>query len=306
MFPYKEMNKRLREEVVATELYDLYRLVDIETHLVHSYPEGSEEPQPTDKTCHHIWGSDGPCANCTSRLCVSRHEGIMKIEFLNGQVLFIYSTPVDFAGKTWALELIKDVTHSFVVPNADRQDNMEITHMIRQFNDLAVRDTFTRLFNKPYTLNKLASIIDDAEEAAAAGEDAPALPPAVVMLDIDFYKTVNDLYGHNMGDHVLLHVSRALEAYAGTLQDGWCARFGGDEFTIGAPYGLSEKDLQRLENALDELHAYRFNFEGKLFSIVLSKGIAYLKPGDTPRSLLGRADEAMYAEKLEHHAQVSK
>lgn len=289
MFPYKDLSKPLRQHVVETNLYDLYRLVDIRTHEVYEFSEGQPEPVPTGTTCHHIWGQSGPCANCTSRACLARNEAIIKIESLNGKMLLIYSTPVFVNDKPYALELVKDVTSSFMVPDPEQHDNIEITQMVRKFNEVAVRDGFTKLYNKAFVMNQLHTDMEDHSSVA------------FVMFDLDLFKDVNDRFGHMVGDEVLLYLAQHLDELALSFKDGWAARFGGDEFTMCAPNGIDEEGMQRLRDMMARVEAHKFEAEGIEFTASVSFGVARQTASDTPQSLIERADEAMYAMKKDKH-----
>lgn len=298
MWPYKELCSDMRREVLLADMFDFYRLVEIETHRVWSFSEGQDAPSPSDQTCHHIWGSEGPCANCTSRICIARNEGIMKIETLDEKVLYIYSTPVKIKSKPFALELIKDVTSSLMIPSMETRDNIQIIQMVDRFNELAALDSFTKLYNKNYTVNRIETLISKV----ADGETDHDRPPAIIMLDLDLFKEVNDEYGHTIGDEVLLFVAESLELFAGMQEGGWACRFGGDEFLVIAPNGIDAENLDRLERIIDKIQTHRFISDGKEFTVGVSYGIAYLADDDTPREAIDRADDSMYLMKKQHHA----
>lgn len=79
--------------------------------------------------------------------------------------------------------------------------------------------------------------------------------------------------------------------------DGWVGRFGGDEFVLCAPKGLSEGDLERLFAEIDAIERHAFQAEAGSFSLAASCGVCFVRPDDTVRSLLDRADVAMYRAK---------
>lgn len=297
MFPYNEINDDLLNDAIAAKLFDFYRLVDISTHSVCEYGKGATEVRATDETCHHVWGRFRPCANCTSSACILRQEEIIKIEQLNEQVLLIFSVPTEVNGHPYALELIKDVSNSLMVPSAVKRDNIEITQMISQFNELATHDSFTGLFNKTYSMNQLQIAIDDC---ATENDIAAGTNPAIVMLDVDRFKGFNDLYGHIAGDEVLAYFASEFKRIVGDYEDAWAARFGGDEFALGFPHGLDSIEREALFSELDRIQAHAFKVEDGTIRLGLSYGIAYAEPGDTPKALLDRADKEMYLMKETH------
>ena len=164
-------------------------------------------------------------------------DAVFKIEYLDGRVLHVTSVPMDIEGAELVLELIKDVTDSLLVADIEVRDNIEITQMITKFNELAVRDGFTKLYNKTFINNELESLVQAARGGSPAGE------AAVVLLDIDGFKQINDTYGHIAGDDALQYFASKMRSFSRSF-DGWVGRFGGDEFVLCAPKGLSEGDLE--------------------------------------------------------------
>lgn len=299
MFPITEMNDSIRSIVGLNALFDFYRLVDVQTHEVMEYSNSSSAIADAHQTCHHIWGPDSrPCVNCTSRTCVQRHEGIVKIMNLDSTYFLIYSYPIKLDGKDYALELIKDISKSLVVPSMESHDNVEITELVAQFNHLAAHDSFTHLFNKAYTVNELEDIIAEQN----TGENAPTLD--LVMIDLDLFKNINDEYGHTTGDDVLLMLSRTLNALTLKFEDAWAARYGGDEFVICAPKGIGEHGVAFITTYLDSFVADVKKYVAGNPDINVSFGKTTMRKGDSVRSLLDRADERMYVMKDVHHQEM--
>ena len=183
-----------------------------------------------------------------------------------------------------------DVTDSLLVADIEVRDNIEITQMITKFNELAVRDGFTKLYNKTFINNELESLVQAARGGSPAGE------AAVVLLDIDGFKQINDTYGHIAGDDALQYFASKMRSFSRSF-DGWVGRFGGDEFVLCAPKGLSEGDLERLFAEIDAIERHAFQAEAGSFSLAASCGVCFVRPDDTVRSLLDRADVAMYRAK---------
>lgn len=298
MFPSNTLNPAVRDTLNMSTIFDFYRVVDNRTHEVMEYPEGASDPVPTGTTCHHIWGDKGPCPNCTSRSCVAHKKPIVKIMHLDGTVYLIYSTPVVINKQDYALELIKDVTDSFMVPSAMEQDNVEITYIIERFNDLAVHDSFTGLYNKNYILNQVQEVLDEHRKAGT--------PPkgSCMMLDLDLFKEINDHYGHNAGDDILLYFSVLLNQTAQEFEGGWAARYGGDEFVLFVPEGIDEEGIQIVTHMMDLFAKHKFVTMQGSPVVTVSYGVADLRADDTARSVIDRADDAMYAMKESHHAQM--
>ncbi len=129
-------------------------------------------------------------------------------------------------------------------------------------------------------------------------------PLAVLLMDLDRFKGINDGEGHIVGDSVLTAVARALED--GSRDADLLARYGGDEFALVAPEADEREALALAERVLDEIRAVRvMTPTGKTVGITGSIGVAITTPSDdtpgdrpvSPDSLLSAADRSLYAAK---------
>ncbi len=121
-------------------------------------------------------------------------------------------------------------------------------------------------------------------------------PLSLILLDIDFFKDINDEHGHQTGDCVLRGVAREL---MDNMRDGdHLARFGGEEFTLILPDTELDDALEIADRWRAVIHKSLFQCQGRSVKITISLGIAnYPLHGYTPRALLQNADMAMYAAK---------
>ncbi|MDP2713743.1 GGDEF domain-containing protein [Rheinheimera sp.] len=121
---------------------------------------------------------------------------------------------------------------------------------------------------------------------------------AVLFIDVDKFKGINDAYGHEAGDQVLLAVASRLQAY---IRDGdIVSRWGGDEFVCLLLEVKQENDVLRLAKQLVEHVAQPFALHQQTLHIHISIGIAIApQDGDTAQELLKRADSAMYQAKAD-------
>ncbi len=143
------------------------------------------------------------------------------------------------------------------------------------------------------TLNRRG--LDDvlAREVARAERHQSSL--CLVMADIDHFKSINDAYGHEAGDRMIVHFAKAIRSVL--RQSDALARYGGEEFVIVlADAGVQAARLiaQRLRALLAQTP---LAFEGQAIHATFSAGIAELKPGEKGVDLLRRADVALYAAK---------
>ena len=119
-------------------------------------------------------------------------------------------------------------------------------------------------------------------------------PAALLMMDIDHFKKVNDRFGHAMGDEVLRAVSRTGQRVL--RETDLIGRLGGEEFCLFLPQTAPAQALQVAERLRQEIAALAFRTDaGEAFSVTVSVGIAGVKPaGDSVSEWLSRADEALY------------
>ncbi len=131
-------------------------------------------------------------------------------------------------------------------------------------------------------------------------------PLTLLMIDIDQFKRVNDSYGHDAGDLVLVAVARALSTALRACDSA--ARFGGEEFVVLMPETGLEVAREAAERLRCAVAALRLgDHQGKPIAITISVGVAQYLPeqgAQTPSSLLSRADRAMYRAKSEGRNKV--
>ncbi|KAA2236891.1 GGDEF domain-containing protein [Salinarimonas soli] len=120
-------------------------------------------------------------------------------------------------------------------------------------------------------------------------------PVAVILIDLDGFKRVNDTYGHGTGDRALAHVASLLRAHVRASDT--IGRLGGDEFGLvvwqiePAAAAAKAASLEAIVAATPLPHG-----DGVL-PLAISAGVSQIEPDDTPESILARADAAMYARK---------
>jgi diguanylate cyclase (GGDEF)-like protein/PAS domain S-box-containing protein len=154
-------------------------------------------------------------------------------------------------------------------------------------NHQASHDPLTGLANRV----KLADVFDGARDRSQAEEK----PLAVLFIDLDRFKQVNDDYGHDIGDELLQQVARRLRAAVRT--DDTAARVGGDEFVVICP-GASEQVAGLLARRLTDVIGAPYAIGGHELSIGASVGVAIAHDDTDLDVLLREADRAMYREKV--------
>jgi diguanylate cyclase (GGDEF)-like protein len=155
-----------------------------------------------------------------------------------------------------------------------------------------VVDPLTHLPNRLYFIDRLESVIETARQRDTLF--------AVLFVDLDQFKMVNDSLGHAAGDELLIDVAGRLRASIrsssrrGGSEKSVVARIGGDEFAIFLGDIQRQTDASMIAMRILERLAEPFHFEGRKMLVSASIGIALSSGNDTPEELLHNADTAMY------------
>jgi diguanylate cyclase (GGDEF)-like protein len=160
---------------------------------------------------------------------------------------------------------------------------------VRQTHALTVRDPLTGAFNRRHLQDRLS-----AEAAYASRHDTPL---ALLLLDIDHFKRINDTHGHAAGDEALRMLSMLLTKLARC--EDVVARFGGEEFALVVRGIDTQGTLALAERARREVALQRLQTETGTVSFTVSIGIAHCEHGDgsPAQRMFEAADRALYAAK---------
>jgi len=169
----------------------------------------------------------------------------------------------------------------FAVISKDISERIE---MEQKLYELATVDTLTGIYNR----QKCSEHLDIEISKFKRYNDRFVL----IMLDIDDFKHVNDTYGHDVGDAVLIDVTRVISQQI--RKSDIFSRWGGEEFMIIAPDLTLEEGIQFSEKLREDIKSYNFK---KVGQITVSIGITLPKKGETKDKLLKRVDDAMYISK---------
>jgi two-component system cell cycle response regulator len=166
----------------------------------------------------------------------------------------------------------------------------------RDMYERTVRDTLTGLYNRAYLLNQIGVL---AERSASQG-----IGLAVLMLDIDHFKQINDRYGHLAGDDVLRQVAAVIRE--STRSEDLVARFGGEEFVVVLPVSVPDLAADRAERIRSILAERTVMAEGTGIRVTASIGLAFAPAGRSRNemALIMTADEALYRAKADGRNRV--
>jgi two-component system cell cycle response regulator len=152
---------------------------------------------------------------------------------------------------------------------------------------MAITDALTGLYNRHYLNTHLGNMV---KQSLKNGKQL-----ALMMMDMDHFKAVNDTYGHDVGDLILKQLANII--ISGSRSAELAARFGGEEFVILMPETNPQSALSAAQRMREVVEAtpFKINDKGDFINKTISIGVASLHPdGDSGESLLKRADEALY------------
>jgi two-component system cell cycle response regulator len=172
-----------------------------------------------------------------------------------------------------------------------------LRHNVQLSLEMAITDQLTGLHNRRYMSRHLDNLVANAYKTDK--------PLAFLIMDIDHFKSVNDTYGHDIGDEVLREFASRISANVRGID--LACRYGGEEFVVVMPdtdFDFAMTVAERLRKGVEE-KAFEISRDPGKLSVTISIGIASSeKEGDTAEALLHRADQALYRAKREGRNRV--
>lgn len=169
----------------------------------------------------------------------------------------------------------------------------ELREAHEQMRHMAMTDPLTGVGNR----SSLQRVLDAAVNARKVGEPGPA----VLMIDLDGFKDINDSYGHHAGDLVLMQIASRLVGAAG--EESAVARLGGDEFAVMLPVSTAQQSRTAAVRIMEALKR-RIQLDDLDVWPRASIGIHLATPDEGASDILLRADTAMYAAKDDVHQRI--
>ena len=286
-------NRAVREALLAATLEstgegilacDDHRVLAFNRRFVEMWNLDVEALRDVASVRKHIAKHTDPLSSLTSQanevFVGFDGETVDVLELVDGRIFERWSRPQivngEIVGRVWSF---RDVT-------MQRKAEAALIASEAKMRDLAIRDGLTGLFNRRHILEELEASVRRSIES---GEHL-----TVALIDIDYFKKINDNLGHLVGDTVLRDFARHLEQrLRGTDLVG---RYGGEEFVIvlrGAPADAARKVLEQVRAALSDRPE-----AGELPRYTFSAGVATLGvDGGEPTEILAKADERLYEAK---------
>ncbi len=161
-----------------------------------------------------------------------------------------------------------------------------------QLERLATTDMLTGLVNRAH--------FDAVLKSEFNRQHRYSRPLSLIMLDLDYFKDINDNYGHDVGDEVLIELAHLLKR--NLRKADCCARWGGEEFMLLAPETSLEQAVRLADKIRGAIKHTAFPIQG---SVTASFGVVEVHPQESIKSAMKRADDALYLAKDKGRDQVS-
>jgi diguanylate cyclase (GGDEF)-like protein/PAS domain S-box-containing protein len=252
------------------------RILDANTAASLYYGHGIDILREMSLTDINALNSHSVLEEITDAKSESRTHYLFKHRMAGGEIrdVEMYVTPTRHEGSHLLYAIIHDVT--------------ERRRMEQQIKHMGNHDPLTNLPNRNLLLDRLEMALSQAKRSNNL--------IAVLFLDLDGFKPINDQFGHLAGDHLLQEVARRLQAC--TREADTVSRFGGDEFVVVLTGMGNEKFVVRIAQKIKNAITKSVDIAGRRVRISSSIGIA-LYPSDStqPEDLLLTADKAMYEAK---------
>ncbi len=217
------------------------------------------------------------------------------IDYLRSKMLESFSNFVDtFGSKTENKQggHLDTIAKDYSSVNSELEDyKQQVTKLqndLNKYKTESITDHLTGLYNRKYMDMKMTEEIERYKRMNT--------PPFCVMLvDIDHFKSVNDNYGHLVGDQVLKHLSKLIKE--NIRKTDFAFRYGGEEFIVL----LSNADVRNAQHVAEQirkkLETVNFALKGNSFTVTASFGISAFEKEDNAESVIKRADERLYKAK---------
>ena len=267
---------------------DAVRIVDPVTQQVMS-ADGGEIVGPV---CCGLWGREERCENCTSMRALRTKDFSYKMEVCNGRTYWVFSRFLRVNGRPYVVEIVNDVTDKFLVTDENSERTQQI---IEQHNHARVSDALTSAYNRRFLEEH---IVPSLEECRQKG-----ITVNLAIMDMDDFKQVNDTYGHQAGDAVLMDVAGFWRQQFNSrvkCRERMLVRFGGDEMLI-VTCGMELEDFRlQLQRGYSQMRKVSYYKDIEPIPFSISFGVASsteMLQDWSWEDLLRKADSRMYARK---------
>ncbi len=290
--------------------YDVAAIVTIEEHDIGCFfkvnkPSSELRLREVQEYTKNYLKENNICLSSSNKMTVFGADKIEQASVTNERKIAYFDVPIRFADKMGGLIVLARnasekidskeedffkvvVKQAFII--------MENSWLYNKVKSLAVTDSLTGIYNHGFLYECLCKEYARAERYK--------LPLSFLMLDMDYFKKVNDFYGHPQGDTVLCKISLILRNNVRVCDT--IGRYGGEEFSIILPESKLEDSVSLAERIRKEVEQYNFGDVNKVIKCTASIGVSSYPCPDVKNleDLINKADRALYNAKAEGRNRV--
>lgn len=259
-------------------VFDIVRIVDVS--MTKQYQINADgEFISQEYQCYAVWNKNRRCENCISAKVFASKNRLTKFEFVEQDVYFVMALYVEVEEIPYVIEMVSKITDEtlFGAYGKDR-----FIHTIQDYNNKIYIDPLTGAYNRRYFEEQLKQL---------KGINA------MIMLDVDCFKSINDTFGHSAGDLTLQSITKIARANIDSV-----IRWGGDEFILlfhGITKRILEEKLEDIRKAVEKISVD----ELPQLKTSVSMGCVYTNHAT---AFFEEADKALYEAKAKRNCYVIK
>jgi diguanylate cyclase (GGDEF)-like protein len=273
---------------IFENMYTYIRIVQPIEKVAYTLKESQLEKEVLVEKCYEFWGGGKDCANCISMSAFNSRQSTLKIEIKDDVIYLIQAFPILMESKLFIVEMIKEIAHEEIIITSGQEDK-NIQEYVEEMNTQIVTDELTGLYNRRYLEEHLPT---DLYKARINGSSV-----AIVIADIDYFKQVNDTYGHLTGDCVLKQFAKLVSSSIRSSTD-WMVRYGGEEFIIILNNSNKNDTFNIIENIRRKIEKENFQCDGAKINVTCSFGINIVdKQSYDISKIIETADQCLYLAK---------
>lgn len=280
---------------IMSDLYTYIRIVD---PLKKEVLAGNNEIQYKNMGhCYDFWKENKLCHNCIAIRTKLEKKSFVKIEFRNEEIFLVQAVPINYQGKVYVVEMLKNITHTGIIIESKNESAFEVQDIIKSMNEKLTIDELTGVYNRRFIEERLPTDIHQCQDNN--------ISLSIIMADIDHFKKVNDTYGHSIGDLILKEFTGILRDSIRGKED-WIARYGGEEFLIVIKNMGPQDVLEKMEGIRARIEDHSFCTKLYDIKVTCSFGVTIVQDGEYDvEMIIGQADKALYDAKAKGRNKVA-
>lgn len=288
----KELIQEVRERLsIFIDLYDSIRIVDpIKKEIIGEEGKiNTLEFFKNGNNCYDFWQRNSVCRNCASFVAYKNKKSTFKIERYNDEVYLIFALPIEHDDRFYVVELLKKMSTDDFFSDLSSNLAIPLDTTTTTLNHLVNVDELTKVYNRRYFEKQLTK---ELMYSSIYETDL-----AVLLLDIDHFKQINDVHGHLMGDEILKQFVEVIKSVLRQDVD-WISRYGGEEFVVILKHVDFTHANEVAERIRQSVERYAFKIGDTVQQITCSIGLSMCYAGNlTLKEILQDADEKLYEAK---------